>query len=52
MSAPCNLWTWLGIPLPEPGDPRLAVFAERNTTPSGEIKLTMHACWLAGVKIT
>jgi SAM-dependent methyltransferase len=46
----CNLWTWLGILLPEPDDPRIALFAERNTTTTGEIETTHHVAWVAGVK--
>ncbi len=46
----CNVWTWLGIPLPAPDDPRIALFAERNTTATGEIETTHHVAWVAGVK--
>jgi SAM-dependent methyltransferase len=46
----CNLWTWLGIPLPEPDDTRIALFAERNTIATGEIETTHHVAWVAGVK--
>jgi len=46
----CNIWTWLGIPLPEPDDPRIAQFAERNTTSTGEIETTHHVALIAGVK--
>jgi len=46
----CNLWTWLGGSLPEPDDPRIALFAERNTNVKGEIEITHHVCWVAGVK--
>jgi SAM-dependent methyltransferase len=46
----CNLWTWLGIPLPEPDDPRIALFAERNTIATGEIETTHHVALVAGVK--
>lgn len=28
------------------------LFAERNTTPSGEIETTHHVVWVAGVKMT
>jgi SAM-dependent methyltransferase len=45
-----NLWTWLGIPLPEPDDPRIALFAERNTIETGEIETTHHVAWIASVK--
>jgi 2-polyprenyl-3-methyl-5-hydroxy-6-metoxy-1,4-benzoquinol methylase len=47
----CGIWTWLGSPLPEPDDPRIGVFAERNTTASGEIETTHHVGWVAGVKL-
>ncbi len=46
----CNIWTWLGIPLPEPDDPRIGLFAEQNTTATGEIETTHHVAWVAGVK--
>jgi SAM-dependent methyltransferase len=46
----CNIWTWLGIPLPEPDDPRIGLFAERNTIATGEIETTHHVAWVAGVK--
>jgi SAM-dependent methyltransferase len=46
----CHLWTWLGIPLPEPDDPRIALFAERNAIATGEIETTHHVAWVAGVK--
>lgn len=42
--------TWLGIPLPEPDDPRIALFAERNTIATREIETTHHVAWVAGVK--
>jgi SAM-dependent methyltransferase len=45
-----NLWTWLGVPLPEPDDPRIALFAERNTIATGEIETTHHVALVAGVK--
>lgn len=45
-----NLWTWLGVPLPEPDDPRIGLFAERNTIATGEIETTHHVAWIAGVK--
>jgi SAM-dependent methyltransferase len=45
-----NLWTWLGIPLPEPDDPRIALFAERNTIETGEIETTHHVALIASVK--
>ncbi|MDP6420975.1 MAG: methyltransferase domain-containing protein [SAR202 cluster bacterium] len=46
----CSIWAWLGVPLPTPDDPRLALFAERNTIDSGEIETTHHVVWVAGVK--
>ncbi len=46
----CNLWAWLNIPLPEPDDPHIALFAERNTNAAGEIAVTHHVAWVAGVK--
>jgi SAM-dependent methyltransferase len=46
----CNIWTWLGIPLPEPDDPRITLFAERNTISTGEIETTHHVALIAGVK--
>lgn len=45
-----NLWTWLGIPLPEPDDPRIALFAELNMMETGEIVTTHHVALIAGVK--
>ncbi len=45
-----NLWTWLGIPLLEPDDPRIGLFAERNTIATGEIETTHHVARVAGVK--
>jgi SAM-dependent methyltransferase len=38
----CNIRAWLGIPLPEADDPRIALFAERNTIATGEIETTHH----------
>jgi SAM-dependent methyltransferase len=46
----CDLRAWLGIPFPEADDPRIAQFAERNTTATGEIETTHHVAWVAGVK--
>jgi len=46
----CNIRAWLGIPLPEPEDPRIGLFAERNTIATGEIETTHHVVWVAGVK--
>ena len=47
----CGLWAWSGGSLPSPDDPRLALFAERFTTPSGEIETTHHVVWVGGVKL-
>lgn len=46
----CDLRAWLGIPLPEADDPRIALFAERNTIATGEIETTHHVALVAGVK--
>ncbi len=46
----CGIWVWRGGFLPSPDDPRLALFAERYTTPSGEIETTHHVVWVGGVK--
>jgi hypothetical protein len=46
----CNIWAWSGIPLPEFDDPRIDLFAERNTTATGEIETTHHVVWITGVK--
>jgi hypothetical protein len=46
----CDLRAWLGVPFPEADDPRIALFAERNTTATGEIETTHHVAWVAGVK--
>lgn len=46
----CSIWTWLGIPLPEPDDPQIDLFAERNTAATGEIETTHHIVLVAGVK--
>ena len=46
----CGIWAWGGGPLPSPDDPRLALFVERYTTPSGEIETTHHVVWAGGVK--
>ncbi len=47
----CGIWAWSGGPLPSPDDARLAMFADRNTTPSGEIETTHHVVWVGGVKL-
>jgi len=46
----CNIWAWLKLALPQPDDPRIGQFAERNTTDTGEIETTHHIVWVAGVK--
>lgn len=46
----CGIWAWSGGRLPSPDDPRLTLFAERYTTPSGEIETTHHVVWVGGVK--
>ncbi len=47
----CDIWAWSGRSLPSPDDVRLAQFAERNTTPSGEVETTHHVVWAGGVKL-
>jgi len=47
----CSIWVWRGGPLPPPDDDHFALFAERNTTPSGEIETTHHVVWAGGVKL-
>ena len=47
----CNIWSWLGMQLPRPDDPRIALFAERNTQTNGEVKVTDHVSWIAAVKV-
>jgi hypothetical protein len=46
----CAIWSWLGMPLPAADDPRIAWFAERNRSTTGEIETTHHVVWVAGVK--
>jgi SAM-dependent methyltransferase len=46
----CSIWTWCGIPLPAPDDPRLELFAQRNTNTKGEIETTHHVAVVGGVK--
>ncbi len=46
----CGIWAWRGGSLPSPDDPRLSIFAERYTTPSGEIETTHHVVWIGGVR--
>ena len=47
----CGIWAWSGTPLPSPDDARLALFAERCTTATGEIETTHHVVWVGGVKM-
>ena len=47
-----GIWAWGGGALPSPDDPRLSLFAERYTRPSGEIETTHHVVWVGGVKRT
>ena len=47
----CGIWAWSGGPLPSPDDARLSLFAERYTTPTGEIETTHHVVWVGGVKL-
>ena len=47
----CSIWAWGGGSLPRHDDPRLKLFAERNTTSSGEIVTTHHVAWVGGVKL-
>lgn len=47
----CSIWAWAGGTLPSCDDPRLKLFAERNTTSSGEIETTHHVAWVGGVKL-
>lgn len=46
----CNVWAWVGRPLPEPDDPQIGLFAERNSSATGEIETTHHVVRVAGVK--
>ena len=47
----CSIWAWAGGTLPSCDDPRLKLFAERNTTSSGEIETTHHVAWVGGVRL-
>lgn len=47
----CSIWAWGGGSLPRYDDPRLKLFAERNTISSGEIETTHHVVWAGGVKL-
>jgi SAM-dependent methyltransferase len=46
----CSIWTWCGVPLPDPDDPRLELIARRNTNTNGEIETTHHVAVVGGVK--
>jgi SAM-dependent methyltransferase len=46
----CSLWTWLGVKLPEPDDPRIEAFARRTANAAGEIETTHHVVWVGGVR--
>lgn len=48
----CSIWAWSGGSLPRYDEPRLKLFAERNTTSSGEIETTHHVAWVGGVKLS
>ena len=47
----CSIWAWRSGPLPRPDDARLALFADRHTTSSGEIETTHHVVCAGGVKL-
>ena len=47
----CSIWAWGNGSLPLFDDPRLKLFAKRNTTSSGEIETTHHVCWIGGTKL-
>jgi SAM-dependent methyltransferase len=47
----CSIWAWAGVPLPEPDDPRFALFAQRNSNAASEIVTTHHVVWAGGVKL-
>ena len=47
----CSIWAWGGGTLPSYDDPRLKLFAERNSISSGEIETTHHVSWVGGVKL-
>ena len=48
--AQCSIWKWCGMPLPAAEDPRIELFAEKNTIATGEIETTHHVAFVAGVK--
>lgn len=47
----CSIWAYTGRPPPSADDPRLELFAERNTNSLGEIETTHHVVWVGGVKL-
>lgn len=46
----CSIWSWIGYPFPDPADPRLELFAQRNANDDGRIDITHHVVWVGGVK--
>lgn len=46
----CGIWSWMGFPIPEPTDPRLELFAQRNADGSGRVNVTHHVVWVGGIK--
>ena len=46
----CNLALEFGGSLPDPDDPRIALYAARNTLKTGEVVLTWHCPWIGCVK--
>lgn len=47
----CSIWAWSGVPLPEPDDPRLELFARRTTEADGRIATTHHVVVVGGAKL-
>jgi hypothetical protein len=47
----CSIWAWVDSPFPAVDDPRLELFADRNTDPDGRIEVTHHVVWVGGVKL-
>ena len=47
----CSIWAWGVGTLPRHDDPRIKLFAERNTTSTGEIETTHHVALVGGVRI-
>ncbi|MBN1934248.1 MAG: class I SAM-dependent methyltransferase [Anaerolineae bacterium] len=41
---------WFSVSLPDPDDPRIALYAERNTISTGEVVMTWHCPWIGCVK--